>query len=185
MPSLHVSDETVKAKTSKTWHEWFDILSSGSWRNANHKDIATFLERQYHLNDWWCQMITNAFEQHSGRREQYQEPEGYEISVSKIFPVEVKILYECWSSVEERGHWLQESSFKATTLTRNRSIRAQWDDGKSMLSVDFNPKGKDKTQLVVNHSRLDSLEAAEKMQTFWKSQLSKLDDLLEKRLSSW
>ena len=69
-------------------------------------------------------------------------------------------------------------------MTRNRSIRAQWEDGKSRLSVDFYPKGKDKTQIVVQHSRLDSLEAAEKMQTFWKNQLSKLDELLEKRVAS-
>jgi hypothetical protein len=45
MPSLHVGDEAVKAKTGKTWHEWFDILSSGSSKNMSHKDIATFLER--------------------------------------------------------------------------------------------------------------------------------------------
>jgi hypothetical protein len=50
--------------------------------------------------------------------------------------------------------------------------------------VEFYPKGKDKTQIVVQHSRLDSLEAAEKMQTFWKNQLSKLDKLLETRVAS-
>jgi hypothetical protein len=181
---LRVDDEAVKAKTGKKWHEWFDILHNGSTRNLSHQDMAAFLGRQYDLSDWWCQMITNAFEQHAGRREQHQRPEGYEISLSKTFPVEVKILYECWSSVEERGRWIQESSFKVTTLTRNRSIRAQWEDGKSRLSVDFYPKGKDKTEVVVQHSRLDSLEAAEKMQTFWKNQLSKLDELLEKRVAS-
>lgn len=184
MPNLRVGDEAVKAKTGKTWHEWFDILHNGSTRNLSHQDMAAFLGRQYGLSDWWCQMITNAFEQHAGRREQHQRPEGYEISVSKTFPVEVKILYECWSSVEERGRWLRESSFKVTTLTRNRSIRAQWEDGKSSLSVDFYPKGKDKTQVVVQHSRLDNLETAEKMQTFWKNQLSKLDELLGKPVAS-
>ncbi len=184
MPNLRVDDEAVKAKTGKTWHEWFDILHGGSTRNLSHQDMAAFLGRQYGLSDWWCQMIANAFEQHAGRREQHQRPEGYEISVSKTFRVDVKILYECWYSVEERGRWLQESSFKVTTLTRNRSIRAQWEDGKSRLSVDFYPKDKDKTQVVVQHSRLDNLEAAEKMQTFWKDQLSKLDELLEKRHAS-
>jgi hypothetical protein len=50
--------------------------------------------------------------------------------------------------------------------------------------VDFYPKGKEKTEVVVQHSRPDSLEAAEKMQNFWKNQLSRLDEMLEKRLSS-
>jgi hypothetical protein len=180
MPSLRVGDKAVRSKTGKTWHEWFDILSSGSMRSMSHQDIATFLGRQYGLSDWWCQIIVNAFEQHTGRREQYQRPEGYEISVSKTFPVEVKALYECWSSMEERSHWLQEAGLKVTTSTRNRSIRAQWGDGESSLSVDFYPKSKDKTQVVVQHARLGSLEEAEKMQTFWKNQFSRLDKLLEK-----
>jgi Activator of Hsp90 ATPase homolog 1-like protein len=183
MASLRVGDNTVKAETGKTWHEWFEILSSGSARNLRHKEMATFLGKRYCLNDYWCQMITNAFEQYAERHGQYQQPEGHEISVSKIFPFEVKILYECWFSVEERDHWLQESGFKVTTLTRNRSIRAQWDDAKSSLSVDFYPTGKDRTQIVVQHSRLDSLEAAEKMQTFWRNRLSRLNELLERRLS--
>jgi len=184
MPNLRVGDEAVKAKTGKTWHEWFEILHSGQASDLSHQDMAAFLHRQYDLSDWWCQMITNAFEQHAGRRDQHQRPEGYEISVSRSFPVDTKILYECWSSVGERGQWLQEAGFKVTTLTRNRSIRAQWENGKSRLSVDFYPKGKDKTQVVVQHSKLDSLEAAEKMQTFWKNQLLKLDELLEKRFAS-
>jgi hypothetical protein len=180
MPRLHVNDEAVRSKTGKTWHEWFDILSSGSTKSMSHQDMATFLDRQYGLSDWWCQIILNAFEQHTGTIEQRQRPEGCEISVSKTFPVEVKVLYEYWSSVEKLSRWLQESGLKVITFTRNRSIRAHWGDGKSRLSVDFYPKGNDSSQVVIQHARLGSLEEAEGMQTFWKNQLSRLDRLLEK-----
>lgn len=184
MSSLRVGDEAVKSKTGKTWHEWFDLLSSGSTKDMSHQEIVAFLRRQHGLSDWWCQMIANAFEQHSGRREQYQRAEGYEISITNTFPVEIKVLFEYWSSAKERSHWLRDSMFKVTTSTQNRSLRAEWADGKSRLSVDFSPKGKDKSQVVVQHLKLKSLEDAEKMQTFWKESLARLENVLKKRLSS-
>ncbi len=184
MPSLRVGDEAVKEKTGKTWHEWFDILSSNSTNSMSHQGIVAFLGRKYGLSDWWCQMIANAFEQHAGRREQHERPEGYEISVSKTFPVEVKVLFEHWSSVKERSRWLQNSMFKVTASTQNRSLRAEWVDGESRLSVDFSPKDMGKSQVVVQHMKLKSLEDAGKMQAFWKESLARLDDVLKKRLSN-
>jgi hypothetical protein len=183
MSSLRVGDEAVKSKTGKTWHEWFDLLSNGSPKNMSHQEIVAFLRKKHGLSDWWCQMIANAFEQHSGRREQYQRVEGYEISLTRNFPVEVKVLFEHWSSAEERSLWLGDSTFKVTTSTENRSLRADWVDGKSRLSVDFSPKGIDKSQVVVQHLKLESPEDAEKMQTFWKESLARLDDLLQKRFT--
>jgi hypothetical protein len=184
MPSLRVGDEAIKKRTGKTWHEWFDILSSGSTRIISHQGIVVFLGRKYGLSDWWCQMIANAFEQHAGRREQHKRPEGYEISVSKTFPVAVKVLFEHWSSIEERSRWLQNSTFKVTASTQNRSLRAEWTDEESRLSVDFTSKGIDKSQVVVQHMKLKSLEDAEKMQTFWRESLARLDDVLKKQFSN-
>jgi len=184
MPSLHVGDEAVKTKTGKTWHQWFDLLSSGSTRNMDHQEIVAFLRKQYGLGDWWCQMITNAFEQHAGRREQHQRPEGYEISVTKTFPVGVRVLFEHWFSAKERNRWLQGSMFKVTASTQNRSLRAEWADAESTLRADFSSKGTDKSQVVVQHMRLKSLEEAEKMQTFWKECLARLDEVLNKPLTN-
>lgn len=182
MPSLRVDDEAVRAKTGKAWHEWFEILSRVSTHDTGHQEIVRLLNAKYGLSDWWSQMVANAFEQHAGIRERYQRPRGYEISVSKTFPVAVTGLYESWSSDKSRSRWLKGFVIQMTTSVRNRSIRAQWQDGESSLSVDFYSKGVDKSQVVVQHMRLNSPEEAERMQLFWKNVLQDLNMQFKKEV---
>lgn len=181
MPTTRIGDETVLAKTGKTWHEWFEVLERASAHKLSHQEIVALLSKRHDMNDWWSQMIANAFEQHSSMREQYQRPEGYEISVTKTFPVDVKALFESWSNDEKRRLWLQECPLNVTTSVRNRSLRARWGENESRLSIDFYSKGANKAQVVVQHMKLTSLKDAEDMQLFWKQELSKLEGILKKK----
>lgn len=180
MPTTRIDDETVKAKTGRSWHEWFDILENSSADKLNHQEIVNLLSRRHDLNDWWSQMVANVYEQHTRIHEQYERTEGYEISVSKTFQVDVRIIYEAWFTDEKRRRWLQESPLKITSSTRNKSIRAQWANGQSRLSIDFYSKGENISQVVVQHMKLPSLKAAEDMQTFWKEKLNTLEETLRK-----
>ena len=85
MPTTRIDDETVKAKTGRSWHEWFDILENASADKSNHQEIVNLLSRRHDLNDWWSQMVAKVYEQHARIHEQYERTEGYEISVSKTF----------------------------------------------------------------------------------------------------
>jgi len=180
MPTTRIDDETVKAKTGKSWHEWFDILENASADKLNHQEIVNLLTRRHNLNDWWSQMVAKVYEQHVRIHEQYERAEGHEISVIKTFQVDVKIIYDAWFTDEKRRCWLQESPLKITASTRNKSIRAQWANGQSRLSIDFYSKGENKSQVVVQHMKLPSLKAAEDMQTFWKEKLTTLEEPLRK-----
>jgi uncharacterized protein YndB with AHSA1/START domain len=180
MPTTRIDDETVKAKTGRSWHEWFDILENASADKLNHQEIVNLLSRRHDLNDWWSQMVANVYEQHARIHEQYERAEGYEISVSKTFQVDVRIIYDACFTDEKRRRWLQESPLKITTSTRNKSIRAQWENGKSRLSIDFYSKGENRSQVVVQHMKLPSLKAAEDMQTFWKEKLDALEEMVRK-----
>ena len=180
MPTPRIDDETVKAKTGRSWHEWFDILENASANKLNHQETVNLLSRRHDLNDWWSQMVANVYEQHTRIHEQYERAEGYEISVSKTFQVDVKIIYDAWFTEEKRRRWLQESPLKITASTRNKSIRAQWANGQSKLSIDFYSKGENRSQVAVQHMNLPSLKAAEDMQTFWKEKLNTLEETLRK-----
>jgi hypothetical protein len=37
-----IGDEAVRAKTGKTWSQWFDILDKAGAKRISHKEIATF-----------------------------------------------------------------------------------------------------------------------------------------------
>ena len=178
MPSPRIDDETVKAKTGRSWHEWFDILENASADKLNHQEIANLLSRRHDLNDWWSQMVAQVYKQHTRIHEQYEQTEGFEISVNKTFQIDVRTIYAAWVTDEKRRRWLQESPIKITAATRNKSIRAQWADGQSRLSIDFYSKGENRSQVVVQHMNLPSLKAAEDMQTFWKEKLNTLEETL-------
>ena len=180
MATRRIDDETVRAKTGRSWHEWFDILEKASADRLNHQEIVNLLSRRHDLNDWWSQMIANVYEQYTRTHEQHERAEGHEISVSKTFQVDVKTIYDAWSTDEKRRSWLQESPLKITASTRNKSIRAQWANGQSRLSIDFYSKGENRSQVVIQHMRLPSLKAAEDMQTFWKDKLSTLEETVRK-----
>jgi len=180
MPTPRIDDETVKAKTGRSWHEWFDILENASADKLNQQEIVSLLSRRHDLNGWWSQMVANVYEQHARIHEKYERVEGYEISVSRTFQVDVKTIYDVWFTDEKRRRWLQESPLKITASTRNKSIRAQWTNGQSKLSIDFYSKGENRSQVVVQHMNLPSLKAAEDMQTFWKEKLNTLEETLRK-----
>jgi hypothetical protein len=58
-----LTDHAVKAKTSKTWAEWFKTLDAAGARRMRHKEIVKHLGARFLLPRWWQQMITTAYEQ--------------------------------------------------------------------------------------------------------------------------
>lgn len=56
----------------RNWKEWFSILDSIGKR-MKHKDIASYLHREFHVTGWWSQMITVAYEKEKGLRENHQK----------------------------------------------------------------------------------------------------------------
>ena len=47
------SDEAVKAKSGKTWAEWFKILDKAGAKKWQHKEIARFLYEKKRVSPWW------------------------------------------------------------------------------------------------------------------------------------
>jgi Activator of Hsp90 ATPase homolog 1-like protein len=60
----------------------------------------------------------------------------------------------------------------------NKSLKTIWyDNNKStIVLVNFFDKGKDKTQVMIEHSKLDR-NPIEEMKQYWETSLSKLDQI--------
>jgi hypothetical protein len=69
-----ISNEAVKARTGRTWPEWFAILDEAGAPVVGHKGIVTLLTKYHRVGHWWRQMITVAYEQERGLREKHQTP---------------------------------------------------------------------------------------------------------------
>ncbi|MCI0532189.1 MAG: hypothetical protein L0Y74_09620 [candidate division Zixibacteria bacterium] len=176
--SSGVSDQAVKKATGRDWKDWFAFLDKSGGRKKNHKEIVASLSR-YKLNGWWRQMITVAYERARGLRVKYQKPEGFEISVSRAISVPVAESFRYWEDPQLRSKWLGKNGIVIRTSAPHKSMRLTWSDGKTSLSLSFLPKGKEKSQIVVQHGKLPDAGAAEKMKIYWSRKLDRLREVLE------
>jgi activator of Hsp90 ATPase-like protein len=175
-----MSDIAVKAKTGKNWKDWFAVLDKAGARKMNHQEIVKLVSEKYDVGPWWQQMVTVSYEQARGLREKYQKPAGYQISVSRTVNAPVAKLYKSFSDARSRSSWLPEKGFVVRTKTADRSMRVSWNDNKSSLEINFYPKTADKTQVVVQHSKLPDAKSSAKMKTYWGKALDRLRSSLEK-----
>lgn len=175
-----ISSDAVKAKTGKGWAEWFKILDKAGAKKMNHAGIAHHLHEKLGVPGWWCQMVTVGYEQARGLRVAHQTPKGFEISRSKTIAAPTKTLFEAFKNDQTRARWLPEKGVVIRKSTPNKSMRATWADGKTLLSVNFYPKGTGKSQIVVQHLKLTSAAEARQKQSYWSNSLNKLKVLLEK-----
>lgn len=175
-----MSDDAVKAKTGKTWKEWFTILDKAGARKLNHQEIVKYLSTKQDVGPWWQQMVTVTYEQARGLRERHQKPEGYQISVSRTMKTTLAKLFKSFANERARKAWLSEDRIAIRKATHNKSIRITWSDGVSSLEINFYSKGEDKSQVVVQHSKLPDAKASAKMKDYWSKALDRLRSSLEK-----
>lgn len=173
-----ISDEAVRAKTGMDWGEWFAILDAAGAQNMTHKQIVVFLADNYAVGAWWQQMVTVTYEQARGLREKHEMPEGYQISRSRTLAAPLDRVYSAWADASQRARWLPEAEFTVRKATPDKGLRATWIDGESALDLRLTAKGDQKTQVTVQHYRLQSAEQGEEMKRYWSEALDKLEEFV-------
>lgn len=175
--SARIGDDAVKAKTGKTWNEWFRVLDAAGGKKMTHQEIAGRLHGKHGVPPWWAQMVAVTYEQARGLRARHEKPEGFEISVSRMISAPVSTTYKTWSDEKIRKTWLPVD-FKVSKATKDKSLRLIWEDGKTRVAVAFTPKG-DRCQVVAQHSKLANEKAAAKMKRYWSDALERLRKKIE------
>lgn len=173
--SRGVSDAAVKAATGKDWAGWFAVLEAVNAVTMSHTQIAAYLSREQGVSGWWSQTVANGYERERGLREKHQMPSGYQVSVSRTMGVPLARLYKAWSDPDSRSRWLSEESVVVRKATPEKSVRLTWIDGHTSVEVGFYPKGDARSQVTVQHSKLASAAAGERMKAYWKEALGRLE----------
>jgi len=125
-------------------------------------------------------MVAVTYEQQRGLRDQHEKPEGFEISISRTVGASLAQLYQSFHNEKKRSDWLPEAGLTARTATLDKSMRFTWKDGKTILAIAFSAKGDNKSQVVVQHSKLPDAKSAARMKTYWGQALDRLRELLER-----
>jgi hypothetical protein len=176
--AVGVTSEAVARRTGKNWAEWFALLDAAGAETMDHKGIVAVLAQRHGVGPWWQQMVTVAYEQARGKRDQHQAPDGYQIGVSRTLDVPLAKLFKLWLEPSERNKWLADDRFTIHKATASKLIRARWGRGTSRIDVDFLDKGGGKAQVTVQHHRIEGPGAAEQMKAYWAKKLGVLAEFV-------
>jgi hypothetical protein len=170
-----MSDAAVKAKTGKTWAQWFALLDKAGAAAMSHKDITALLSARHKLADWWSQMVTVGYERVRGLRALHQKADGFSTSVSRTLAAGLDQLFEVWDDARTRGAFLKEA---VVMSTRNpgKNLRFAWERDGGRVEVRFVAKGPEKAQVTIDHSGLASGAAVTRMKTFWADALARVGE---------
>ncbi len=176
--AVGVSSDAVARRTGKSWAEWFALLDAAGAAELDHKGIVAVLAQRHGVGPWWQQMVTVAYEQARGKNGNSAADDGFQVDVVKTLELPLAKLYRFWSEPAERNKWLADDRFSIHKATASKSIRARWGRGVSRIDVDFCEKGPSKSQVTVQHNRIETSDAAEQMKAYWAKKIRALEALL-------
>jgi hypothetical protein len=173
-----MSDAAIKEKTGCAWQRWVNTLDALGAEQMSHRDIAAMVNEKWKVDGWWSQTVTVGYERIKGLRARGQRRDGtYEASKSRTFNVPVTTLFDAWANASIRKRWLDGADVKVRTATAPKSMRLGWSDG-TIIAVGFIPKGKSKSSVAVQHTKLPDRETADRLKKYWSEQLDALSDLI-------
>jgi hypothetical protein len=172
-----MSDEKVKEKTGCTWERWVKALDHHGAGRMSHAEIATLIRTKYKTPSWWTQMVAVGYERIKGLRTRGQQRDGtFGATKSRTFDVPVAQLFEAWADPVVRRSWLG-----AGTVVRSksapRSMRLAMASGGSVV-VGFLAKGRGKSVVAIEQSRLADRDAAARVKAEWSDRFAALARVL-------
>jgi hypothetical protein len=175
-----MSDDAVRARTGKSWREWTEVLDAIDAASRPHREIAQHVHEKYGLPGWWAQGVTVGYERIRGLREIGQRRGGaYEASKSKTFGVPLARLFEACAKPRRRSRWLGGAKPVVRTARPEKTLRLTWEDGSS-VELYFTAKGESRSQVAIQHRKLQSKAEAARLKQYWGERLEALGAFLSR-----
>jgi uncharacterized protein YndB with AHSA1/START domain len=175
-----VGDAALERRTGKRWERWFAVLDGAGVATEGHRAIVAHLHGRHGLDGWWAQTVAVGYEQARGLRAKHQKPDGFQISRSKTIAAPLAEVYRAWSDGRRRARWLPGAALTVRTATPAKTMRITWEADGTSVEAYFLAKDPEKSQVVVQHSKLPDAQAAERMKAHWGAALERLQAALER-----
>ena len=194
-----VTNEAAKAATGKTLDQWFSELDKADGLKLGRREINNRLYAQK-LDPWWCATIAVEYEKHHDVRKKDGLYEGYFVCATKTIAAPPADVFKAWSTAAELSKWFgggtkadvkdggsfQNKDGDTGTFVRvrqNKDIRMSFENpglsAPTQVDVQFQDKGKGKTGLLVNHTRIQTREEADGLRAAWAQALEQLKTACE------
>jgi uncharacterized protein YndB with AHSA1/START domain len=189
-----VTNEAAKAATGKTLDQWFKELDKADGLKLGRREINNRLYEQK-IDPWWCATIAVEYEKHHDVRKKDGLFEGYFVCATKTIAAPPADVFKAWSTGTELSKWFgggtkadvkDGGSFENKDgdngtflrVRQNKDIRMTFENAElsapTQVDVQFQDKGKGKTGLLVNHTRIQSRAEADGLRAAWAQALDQL-----------
>lgn len=189
-----VTNEGAKAATGKTLDQWFADLDKVDGLKLGRREINNRLNAQK-LDPWWCSTIAVEYEKHHDVRKKDGLYEGYFVCATKTIAASPADVFKAWSSGAELSKWFggttkadvkDGGSYENKDGDKGKFLRVRQDkdirmtfesaglSAPTQVDVQFQDKGKGKTGLLVNHTRIQTREEADGLRAAWAQALERL-----------
>ena len=189
-----VTNGAAKEATGKTLDQWFAELDKADGLKLGRRAINNQLYEQK-LDPWWCATIAVEYEKHHDVRKKDGLYEGYFVCATKTIAAPPADVFKAWSSDRELSNWFgggtkaevkdggafqNKDGDKGSFLRvrQNKDIRMTFENpglsAPTQVDVQFQDKGKGKTGLLVNHTRIQTRAEADGLRAAWAEALEKL-----------
>ncbi|MBL8680765.1 MAG: hypothetical protein JNK05_16420 [Myxococcales bacterium] len=182
-----VSEARVLERTGTSLARWFSVLDAFDAVTKGHTAAARHLRDDHGVDAWYSQGITVAYERAKGLRGINERPGGtFEFNVTKVLRATVAAVAKAIEQATARAAWTSGIEAAVTDAIGRGGALAKKASGARRLRVVcgehgevelvVNPKGEDKSQLVVTHRKLADRAALERHRAAWKRALDALSE---------
>jgi uncharacterized protein YndB with AHSA1/START domain len=198
-PDHPVTNDAARKATGKTLDQWFGELDHWDGLKKGRRAVSNRLAEKG-IDPWWCTTIAVEHEKHHGVRKKDGLFEGYFICSTKTIAAPVERVYSAWSSNESLSKWFGASA-KVTLadggsysnkdgdrgtflrVRENKDIRMTFENAalssQTQVDVQFQDKGKGKTGVLLNHTRIQTRAESDALRAAWAEAFDRLKALCE------
>ena len=167
----------IEEATGRPWRDWLAEFERMGAATMSHKSIADALAARGDLSHWWCQQLTIAYEQETGRRLPGQRADGtFTASASRTMTGAPAALRQALAALVCRnlpeGVTLEEKP-KETDTPKRLYWRAGLSDG-TRLTLAIEPKPDSRIQVGITHAMIPLPAALPRLKAHWKAVLTDL-----------
>jgi hypothetical protein len=157
---------------------WFAQLDAWGAAGRPYREIADWLTMEQGLSAWWAQKLIVEYEEARGLRDRGARRDGtFSAGASRTVAAPVEKVFEAFTDAPARERWLPGVAVEVRAA-QPKVVRLGWPDG-TRLQAQFDPKGRNRTTVAVEHQRLQDAALVPTMRTYWQERLEALRSLLE------
>jgi uncharacterized protein YndB with AHSA1/START domain len=199
--AAEVDDGTCRAKTGKTLTQWYGELDRLGGLAKGRRDLVEAIYDATGKDVWWSTTIVIEYERAKGQTEKDGRPTGYSICSTKTIAAPLDQVFAAFGDAGQLDHWLgartkvdfkdggsfenadgDRGTFKK--IRANKDIKLTWEHAElapgTSVEVQFADKGKGKTGVTLNHTRIATRREADRIRAGWSAAFDALKALLEK-----